>query len=332
MSTPRRTYSITNDLDVEVKDTPRLPRIGWQNNRNSFLLSEEGDIPLKGQSPIRLPRVGQAPRREFSFSNLSEAYNSTTKSDEPTHLVESDDEEPAPAKITRPKTTRGVINLFEPPAEKTAPKSRTVSTRYQHEETIFHDADTTPQKPVKPSIGGGTGGHRPEETIFVELEEDSTPFIQPKRTPRRDQQAHFSIADESPQSTPVPRNKHFTVQQHFSIEGTPDPRESEYHARALQRKEVNHFRPDTVPHFEFTDSVEDHHPSKPEVTESMNKLVKANARSWMMGGDSPAVSKDNKTGLPKKGLTPHFSLGAPSPEKSGEEKENGRATQSQTKR
>src|SRR5205814_1127376 len=149
MATPRRTYSITNDLEVEANETPRLPRVGWQNNRNSFLLSEEGDIPLKGQSPIRLPRVGQAPRREFSFSNLSQAYKSqeTTRSNAPTHLVETDHEDPAPVEITRLKTKRENIDLFEPPAEETIPKSRSVSTRYQHEETIFHDADATPKKP-----------------------------------------------------------------------------------------------------------------------------------------------------------------------------------------
>ena len=174
---------------------------------------------------------------------------------------------------------------------------------------------------------------RLEETIFVELEEDSKPFIAPKKTPRRDQQAHFSFTDQSPQ-TPVPRTKHLNL-QHFSIEGTPDPHETEYRARALQRKEVNHFRPDTIPHFEFIDNPEDNDSEpKRENTEGMNKLLKGIGRSWMMGSDSPSVAaKDGqRSGLPKKGLAPHFSFGSSSPEKSDEEKENGRTAQSQTKR
>ena len=329
MNTPRRTYSITGDVEVEANGTPRLPRIGWQNNRQHFLLSEEGDVPLKEQSPVRLPRVGQAPRREFSFSNLSEAYKSQeTKPKQPTHL-EVDDEEPTQVKFTQPKASHSHYNVFE--TEEETPKPRSAVPRILHHETIFHDADTTPQEPVKPSIGGGTGGRRPEETIFVELEEDSNPFVAPKKTPRRDQQAHFSITDESPQ-TPVPQTKHSNL-QHFSIEGTPDPRESEYRARALQRKEVNHFRPDTIPHFEFTDNPEDNSESKRENSEGMNKLLKGIGKNWMMGIDSPSVAKEgHRIGLPKKGLTPHFNFGSSSPEKSDEEKENGRAAQSQTKR
>ena len=329
-STPRRTYSITGDVEVEAQETPRLPRIGWQNHRQDFVLSEEGDVALKEQSPVRLPRVGQAPRREFSFSNLAEAYKSQeTKPKQPTHF-EADDEEPTPVKVTRPKASHSRYNVFE--AEEETPKPKPVVPRTLHHETIFHDADSTPQEPVKPSIGGGIGGRRPEETIFVELEEDSKPFIAPKNTPRRDQQAHFSITDESPQ-TPVPR-KHSTL-QHFSIEGTPDPHEAEYRARALQRKEVNHFRPDTVPHFEFTDNPEDNDSElKKENSEGMNKLLKGIGRNWMMGNDSPSVAakEGHRTGLPKKGLTPHFNFGSSSPEKSDEEKENGRTAQNQTKR
>ena len=331
MGTPRRTYSITGDVEVEVKEASRLPRIGWQNNRRDFALSEEGDVPLKEQSPVRLPRVGQAPRREFSFSNLSEAYKSQeTKPKQPTHF-EVDDEEATPVKSTQPKPSRGHYNIFE--TEEGTPKPKPAVPRILRHETIFHDADSTPQEPVKPSIGGGTGGRRPEETIFIELEEDSHPFIAPKKTPRRDQQAHFSITDKSPE-TPVPPTKHLYL-QHFSIEGTPDPHEAEYRARALQRKEVNHFRPDSVPHFEFVDNPEDDETGpKTENSEGMNKLLKGIGKSWTMGSDSPSVAakEGHRSGLPKKGLTPHFNFGTSSPQKSDEEKENGRTAQSQTKR
>jgi len=323
-STPsRRTYSISNDVEIEAKVTPRLPRIGWQNNRQHFSLSEEGDVPLKEHSPIRLPRVGQAPRREFSFSNLAEA----AKSQEPAsrkpkqattyELIGGDTDEVA-------KQTPSTILADVAEEETPKPKSRTQNSRLQHE-TIFHDADTTVEPPKKPSIGGGVGGVRPEETIFVELAEDSNPFIQPKKTTiRRDQQTHFSFNDESPPSTPIARTKHSNL-QHFSIEGTPDPHEAEYRARALQRKEVNHFRPDTVPHFEFVDkpagSVVE---SKRENSESMNKLLKTIGKSWNVGSDSPDPAKEyGRSGVPKKGLTPHFSFGD-SPQKGEEEKENGR--------
>jgi hypothetical protein len=330
VKTPRRTYSITNDVEIEVKDTPRLPRIGWQNHRQHFVLSEEGDVPLKEQSPVRLPRVGQAPRREFSFSNLSEAYKSqeTHKPKEPTH-VEVDDEEPAP--VEHSQTRNPHYNVFE--SEDTPKSKPVVPVRNVQHETIFHDADPTPQEPLKPSIGGGTGGRRPEETIFVELEEDSNPFVQPKKTPiKRRDQTHFSFTEESP-ATPIPRNKQLSL-QHF-IEGTPDPHESEYRQRALQRKEVNHFRPDTVPHFEFVDQ-SDHEEDQPkrENTEGMNQLLKGIGRNWNMGSESPTVAKEGGQGrgLSKKGLPPHFSFGTNSPEKREEEKENGRTTQSQTKR
>jgi hypothetical protein len=206
------------------------------------------------------------------------------------------------------------------------PKKSYAQHRALQHETIFHDADVTPAQPLKPSIGGGVGGLRPEETIFVELAEDTNPFIQPKKTTtRRDQETHFAFADESPPATPIPRNKHLNL-QHFSIEGTPDPHEAEYRARALQKKEVNHFRPDTIPHFEFVDKPSD--PTgegKRENTDSMNKLLKGIGRSWGTGPDSPAVARDgNRGGLPKKGLTPHFTFGGSSPEKGEEEKENGR--------
>ena len=43
-----------------------------------------------------------------------------------------------------------------------------------------------------------------------------------------------------------------------------------------------------------------------------------------MGSESPAPAKEySRAGVPKKGLTPHFSFGG-SPEKREEEKENGR--------
>jgi hypothetical protein len=197
----------------------------------------------------------------------------------------------------------------------------------QHE-TIFHDNEDGEVSKLKPSIGGGTGGRRPEETIFIEADEEDIP-IQPKKQaiPRRDQ-SHFSFEDEAP-STPVAQTRsQYHPLQHFSIEGTPDPHEAEYRARALQRKEVNHFRPDSIPHFEFDEQPD--LPAKKENSDGMNKLIKGNARSWMMGTDSPSKQPDRRSGLPKKGLTAHFSFGESSPE---EEKENGgHTTQSQTKR
>ena len=220
------------------------------------------------------------------------------------------------------QTPSGTLHDVEEETPK--PKPRAPSSRLQHE-TIFHDADTTPDPPKKQSIGGGVGGVRPEETIFVELAEDTNPFIQPKKTNiRRDQETHFSFNDNSPPSTPIPRNKNLSL-QHFSIEGTPDPHEAEYRARALQKKEVNHFRPDTIPNFEFVDKpVESVVDGKRENTDSMNKLLKGIGRSWNMGSESPAPAKEySRAGVPKKGLTPHFSFGG-SPEKREEEKENGR--------
>ena len=312
-----------------MKDTPRLPRIGWQNNRQHFVLSEEGDVTIKAQSPVRLPRVGQAPRREFSFSNLAEAYKSqeTHKPKEPVHF-EFEDEEPTSVKSSQP--SQRPYSVFE--AEDTPKSKPVVPTRNIHHETIFHDADSTPHEQLKPSIGGGTGGRRPEETIFVELAEDSNPFIQPKKTPtKRRDQAHFSFADESPE-TPIPRTKQLSL-QHFSIEGTPDPHEAEYRARALQRKEINHFRPDTIAHFDFAAQSDNDETPKHENTEGMNKLLKGIGRNWNMGSESPNDDKEGQRGgLPKKGLSPHFSFGGNSPEKREEEKENGRAAQSQTKR
>lgn len=157
------------------------------------------------------------------------------------------------------------------------------------------------------------------------MAEDTNPFIQPKKTNiRRDQETHFSFNDASPPSTPIARNKQSNL-QHFSIEGTPDPHEAEYRARALQRKEVNHFRPDTVPHFEFVDKpAAPVAESKRENSDTMNKLLKTIGKSWTVGTDSPAPAKEyGRAGVPKKGLTPHFSFGG-SPEKSDEEKENGR--------
>jgi hypothetical protein len=342
--TPRRTYSITDDVEVDVKEAPRLPRAGWQNHRQHFTLSEEGDLPLKEQSPVRLPRIGQAPRREFSFSNLSEAYRSqeatAPKPKEPTHFELEDDagEEVAPAKPSQNGHKGGVPSkLFEPIAEETPKPIRTIRPhRAAQHETIFHDIDGSLRETPKPSIGGGTGGRLPEETIFVELAEDANPFIQPKKTPitRRDQQTHFAITDDSPPSTPVPQAKKLSL-QHFSIEGTPDPHEAEYRVRALQRKEVNHFRPDTIPHFEFVDHSDNEDAPRPkkENSEGMNKLLKGIGKSWMVGTDSPSVPKDtHRSGLPKKGLEPHFSFGEGSPRKSEEEKENGQTSRGQTKR
>jgi len=202
-------------------------------------------------------------------------------------------------------------------------------------ETIFHDIDESSRDPIKPSIGGGAGGRRPEETIFVELEEDSQPQVERKKTPitRRDQQIHFSFADEPP-STPVP-NK--TSKLPHIIEGTPDPTESEYSARALQRKEMNHFRPDTVSHFDIVDEPTDQMrpEAKKENTEGMNKLLKGIAKNWNLTPDSPSpatktagtTARGVATSAPqkkeKKDLAPHFSFGD-SPIKNEEEKENGR--------
>ena len=320
-STPRRTYSITNDVEIDAKVIPRLPRIGWQNNRQHFSLSEEGDVPLKEQSPIRLPRIGQAPRREFSFSNLAEVAkaqeNTSCNPKQATtyELIGGDAEE------VSKQTMSTIHDVAEEEIPKPKPRAKGLAMKH---ETIFHDADATLEPPKKPSIGGGVGGVRPEETIFVELAEDTNPFIQPKKsTIRRDQEMHFAFNDESPPSTPIPRNKHLNL-KHF-IEGTPDPHESEYRARALQKKEVNHFRPDTVPHFEFVDQpTETVGETKRENSEGMNKLLKGIGRSWNLGTDSPLTAKeDHRTGLPKKGLTPHFSFGN-GPEKGEEEKENGR--------
>jgi hypothetical protein len=338
-SNGRRTYSITNDADIEIQEARRLPRIGWQNSRNHFVLSEEGDVPLKEQSPVRLPRAGQAPRREFSFSNLAQAYKAQDagrrKPREPTHF-ELDNGSRDHATIVEHPQSDGVVapprDLVGTDSDDT-PRPKSTNRSNGHRETIFHDADTTPSKPVKPSIGGGTGG-RAQETIFVELEEDANPFVQPKKQTitRRDQQAHFDFTDESPPSTPAPRNARHTSFQHFSIEGTPDPHESEYRARALQKKEVNHFRPDTIPHFNFTDSDDpsEVNPKKGN-SEGMNKLLKGISRNWMVGNDSPAPKENQKSALPKKGLTPHFSFGANGPMKEAE-KENGRTGQNETKK
>ena len=342
-TTPRRTYSITDDIEEEVKESLRLPRAGWQNHRQHFTLSEEGDVPLKEQSPVRLPRVGKAPRREFSFSNLSEAYKSqettASKPREPTHFeLDGDTEEGnAPVKPSQGSGTSEVpTKVFAPIAEESpAPNPAVRPHRALQHEIIFHDADSSPRDPLKPSIGGGTGGRRPEETIFFELAEDANPFVQPKKThiTRRDQKTHFTFNDESPPATPNPRAKAMPL-QHF-IEGTPDPHEAEYRARALQRKEVNHFRPDTMPHFEFIDHSDndDAHQPKKENSEGMNKLLKGIGRNWIMGSDSPVASKEtHRSGLPKKGLSPHFSIGDSSPKKSEEEKENGQTNHGQTKR
>jgi hypothetical protein len=338
MQTPsRRTYSITGDIDtpVDVAEQKRLPRIGWQNMRQDFLLSQEGDVPLKDRSPVRLPRVGQAPRREFSFSNLAEVYKAqetpTRNPKQATHFeFEEHTEESATAKPSVGGGKGGVLHhdIFETPDDDTPrPVKRQINPRAMHHETIFHDADTTPVGTVKPSIGGGTGGRRPEETIFVEHADDDN-AVKPQKSPitRRDQQAHFSFADASP-STPAPKTKHTSL-QHFSIEGTPDPNESEYRARALQRKEVNHFRPDTVPHFEFVDNPQEAAGSKKENSDGMNKLLKGIGRSWQMGTDSPSVAHHQRNGLSKDYLQTHFSIG----DKSDDEKENGRSTQSRTKR
>jgi hypothetical protein len=226
------------------------------------------------------------------------------------------------------------IDLFDGSNEETPKPLRTGKSNprgLQHE-TIFHDNEGAPKETLKPSIGGGTGGRRPEETIFIQAEEEEVP-VQPKKQgiPRKDQ-SHFSFEDEVP-STPVAQTRsiHRSL-QHFSIEGTPDPHEAEYRARALQRKEVNHFRPDAASHFDFDEQPES--TPKKENSDGMNKLIKGNARSWMMGTDSPSVTKQSnqRGGLSKKGMA-HFSFGEVSPDSLEEEKENGGHTaQSQTRR
>ena len=349
----RRTYSITNDndLDPHAAELKRLPRQGWQNGRQHFRLDEEGEVPLKEQSPVRLPRVGQAPRREFSFSNLSEAYKAGEKPVERRGHFEFDDEIPPVPSLkgvsigggtgARVGTVVTEVGLGEGTTGggKPAKPWGGNGTGGRRVETIFHDIDDSPRDPIKPSIGGGAGGRRPEETIFVELKEDSQPQVERKKTPitRRDQQIHFSLADESP-STPVP-NK--TSKLSHIIEGTPDPMESEYSARALQRKEMNHFRPDTVSHFDIVDKPTDQMrpEAKKENTEGMNKLLKGIARNWNLTPDSPSPATKTagttatwgSTIAPpkkeKKDLAPHFSIGD-SPVKNEEEKENGRGAHS----
>jgi hypothetical protein len=334
----RRTYSISNDLEDEPKETPRLPRTGWQNNRHDFLLSDEGNVPLKDRSPVRLPRVGQAPRREYSFSNLNEAYQNDApvrrrQYTQPSHFEFDDGTDETMTK--KPSVGGGNggqrIDLFDGSNEETPKPLKTgkVFPRGLQHETIFHDNEDAPKGNLKPSIGGGTGGRRPEETIFIEAEEEVVP-VQPKKQgiPRKDQ-SHFSFADEAP-STPIAqtRSTHHAL-EHFSIEGTPDPNEAEYRARALQRREVNHFRPDAASHFEFDEQPES--TPKKENSDTMNKLIKGNAKSWMMGTDSP-IKSNQRGGLPKKGLS-HFSFGEVSPRSLEEEKENGGHTaQSQTRR
>lgn len=462
----RRTYSISNDIGPDVNEHHRLPRIGWQNNRQDFLVSDEGNISVKEQSPVRLPRTGQAPRREFSFSNLSAVYNAQeqplpNKSREPTHFEFGDgtDEPPAAVKpkggatsgyyhdlyaageekekpkstarsgqgahdghfefgdageeTPRPTSSKGggtggyyhdlydaaeekapakstargsharhdshfefgddtyesvpakstarsshgkhdshfefddgandvaapikpskgggtggyYHDLYEPLDENSKPKSTARSGQGAHarglqHETIFLDnADFTSKPPTKKSIGGGTGGRRPEETIFVEQDDQPLPT---KKNPviRRDQQ-HFQFGPDSIPSTPVQATRRVINDKQFSIESTPDPRDEEYRARALQKKQVNHFRPDTIPNFSFADA-SPAETGKKENTEGMNKLLKGMGRSWTMGADSPSVSKESqRVGIPQKGLTPHFSFGGDSPAE--EEKENGRA-------
>ena len=361
----RRTYSITNDILIDPQDTEikRLPRQGWQNNRaQAFRLDEEGDVSLKEQSPVRLPRAGQAPRREFSFSNLGEVYRAQEKPSKRGSHFEFDDEEVPPLptrKIDLPKVDVLV------PGEEAGKKASIGGGR--RVETIFHDSDDTPEADHRPSIGGGTGGRRPEETIFVELEEDSLPPMERKKTPitRRDQQTHFTLTD---QSTPVPVKKavsshiiegtppsgsdqppariphtrpdqqtHFTLTDEPStpaplkkatyshiIEGTPVANAEEYIARALQRKEMNHFRPDTVSHFDIVDDPGERMAPAPkkEKTESMEKLLNGISSHWSMT-DSPAPVAGGRVGHVKKDLATHFSFGD-SPGKNEEEKENGR--------
>ena len=286
---------------------------------------------------MRLPRIGQAPRREFSFSNLREqAETDTSKkrmSKAPAHFEFDDDRVILPGDDKT--TTRQTLEIVK--EEKKRPK---INSAGPLNAIIFHDVEETPIRNVKHSIGGGVGGQI-EETIFVELAEDANPSppAQKQVYTRRDQQSHFSIGDDTT-LTPVPAGKHKNFHQlsHFSIEGTPDPREDEYRTRALQRKEVNHFRPDTVSQFEIVDRPEEEErPSskegKKENSEGMNKLLKSigGGRTWVTeGGDSP-VPRNTKAKEGKKGLLPHFSF-AGSPEKgSEEEKENGR-TGSQVKR
>jgi len=332
----RRTYSITGDVDIpiDVAEQKRLPRIGWQSMRQDFMLSQEGDVSLKDRSPVRLPRAGQAPRREFSFSNLAEAYQAQeTPSRKPAQKEYLDIEEPSeeskPAKPSIGGGKGGALHhdIFETLDEETPKPTNTkrqLNPRDMQQETIFHDANTTPADPIKPSIGGGTGGRFPEETIFVEHpEQDHKSLKSP--IPRRNRQNHFSFGDESP-ATPAPKTKNVSL-QHFSIEGTPDPNEVEYRARALQRKEVNHFRPDTVPHFDFVDDPQEPKASKKENSDGMNKLLKGIGRSWQLGTDSPSVSHQRKE-LPKKEIQTHFSFG----DVSDEEKENGQSTQNRPKR
>src|SRR5579871_4610832 len=341
--TPRRTYSITDDIDTAPApaSASRLPRAGWQNHRQSALLSDEANLALKELSPVRLPRVGQAPKREFSFSNLAEVY----KAQEPAPVPErkqpmqaefrdEKDAPPKPAPIGKTSKYQQHVDLFDDsPVEDNAPKVSKASQHYVlQNEIIFHDADTTPKAKQKASIGGGTGGRLLDETIFLQDEEDPN-RIQPKKSPitRRDQQTHFSFAAED-SSTPV-KPKHMAP-QHFSIEGTPDPMEAEYRARALQRKEVNHFRPDTIPHFEFGEGSDDEYTPKKENSEQMNKLLKGMGKSWMMGVDSPTVSREHhyrESQLPKKDLTAHFSFG-PNKEGDGEEEEKENGRNKQTKR
>jgi len=334
-ATPRRTYSITGDIDLPPPPSAsRLPRAGWQSHLQSVLLVDEANVPLKEASPVRLPRAGQAPKREFSFSNLAEVYKSQepvpTSKQATHHEVDEEEEEPEqPPPVKKTSKAAQHIDLFASPAEAedNTPQITKANQHYKArgptQELIFHDADETPKGKSKPSIGGGTGGRVPEETIFFESEEDPN-RVHPKKSPitRRDQQVHFTFSAEDP-STPVkPRS---VARQHFSIEGTPDPMEAEYRARALQRKEVNHFRPDTIPHFEFVDKPEDEPIPKKENTDGMNKLLKTMGRNWMMGVDSPTVSRENRfrqTQLSKKDLTPHFSF-----EPSGDEKENGQTKQ-----
>jgi hypothetical protein len=248
---------------------------------------------------------------------------------------EFDDGEGEHATVKPAKAGASYYNdLFAP--ENAQPKSAARSSQGAHarglqHETIFLDnADSPPKEPVKKSIGGGTGGSRPEETIFVELAEDNNPAPQKSAPTTRRDQTHFNFGEDATPSTPVQTSRRPPA-EHFSIEGTPDPREAEYRARAaLQKKEVNHFRPDNVPHFSFTD-ISPEESAKKENTEGMNKLLKGMGRTWMMGTDSPTVSKEiHRTGLPKKGLTPHFSFGGDSPTE--EEKENGNGRATNTKR
>jgi hypothetical protein len=365
----RRTYSITNDIliDPEESEIKRLPRQGWQNTRaQAFCVDEEGDVPLKEQSPVRLPRAGLAPRREFSFSNLGEVYRAQETPTKRGGHFEFDEEEVPPLPTNKIDFAR-VEAMF--PGEEAGKKGKGSiggGTGGRKVETIFHDADDTPEGDQRPSIGGGTGGRRPEETIFVELAEDSLPLMERKKTPisRRDQQIHFTLTDE--RSTPVPTKKvaqshiiegtpaaesddhvariprtrvdqqtHFTLTDEPStpaptkkvthshiIEGTPVAGAEEYLARALQRKEMNHFRPDTLSHFDIVDDPREGPQAKKEKTESMEKLLNGISSHWSMT-DSPVPAAGGRVGHVKKDLAPHFSFGD-SPGKNEEEKENGR--------